>query len=222
MKALKFLGIALLACGLMFTSCKKDDKTANNSSSSETPGGGSGGGQTTPDGSTVTFNGVKWTAATVQGQYLPDYEVWDVYSFKVENAGAQDFPYADVCMGSGTNTGTFTATIDVNSGELDNEDFRYIEYYKDRRLTDQTYYYGDWWIKTGTVKVTAFDATSLKMTANVNATMFDAYEALVDQVGIDAAGTAPMIVDMKNIVLEDGSAAKGMKHYNNAKLTVAR
>ena len=105
---------------------------------------------------------------------------------------------------------------------MDSEDFYYIEYYKDTRLTDGNYYYGDWWIKNGTVKVTAFDATSLKMTANVNATMFDAHAALVEQQGVDAAATAPMVVDMNNITLEVATTKDVVKRHVNTKLTAVK
>ena len=42
MKALKFLGIALLACGLMFTSCKKDNPQPSNNNTTVRVGRGKG------------------------------------------------------------------------------------------------------------------------------------------------------------------------------------
>ena len=80
MKALKFLGIALLACGLMFTSCKKDNpQPSNNTSSSETPGGGTnpgggdnpggGGGQTVTEKITVSFDGNTWEPGFINRNY---------------------------------------------------------------------------------------------------------------------------------------------------------
>ena len=66
MKALKFLGIALLACGLMFTSCKKDNPKPsdnNSSSNSETPGGG----ETPTNGAKINFTGdnTTWNANNI-------------------------------------------------------------------------------------------------------------------------------------------------------------
>ena len=49
MKALKFLGIALLACTMMCVSCKKDEPKPDDNTT-DNPGGG---GQTTPDGTTI-------------------------------------------------------------------------------------------------------------------------------------------------------------------------
>jgi hypothetical protein len=62
----------------------------------------------------------------------------------------------------------------------------------------------------------------MTMNANVNATMFDAAEALIDGAGIDGATTAPLAVNMMNIEL---SAAKNSINLNkkvNGKLSVAR
>ncbi|MBP5650807.1 MAG: hypothetical protein J6X01_07020 [Bacteroidales bacterium] len=224
MKALRFLGIALLACSMMFVSCKKDNPKPDNNTT-DNPGGG--GGQTTPDGgATVTFDGTAWDAAGLNGLYFEDYAAWQVYAFKVENATATDFPYALVCMKN--TTAPQTGTIDPQSLEIDNDNFYYIEYYKDRRLQSTSStgvtYYGDWWFKTGTVTVSAFDATSLKLKANVNVTMFDAYQALVGETatGIEAASTAPMIVDMNNIQLQVPSTKGTLKRHADSKLTVAR
>ena len=46
MKALRFLGIALLACSMMFVSCKKDKPQPDNSTSQQQQGGQGGGGDT--------------------------------------------------------------------------------------------------------------------------------------------------------------------------------
>lgn len=153
----------------------------------------------------VTFNNGVWDASSIQAKYYSDDQSWDVYSMQTQGS----LPIADVATGllSGSATGTAGS-----NGSLDNESLYWIEYYNETYLQDQStgYYYGDYWAKNATVAVSAFDATALTLTSNVNATMFSAYEAFVADagaVGVDAASTAPMTVNMTNIEL---TAAKGM------------
>lgn len=166
------------------------------------------------NGVKVAFNGTEWTAGTISAKYYASYSAYDVYSMQDPNG--QSYPIADVCSyaTSGSNSDTY------GDNGWENSVFSYLEYYKDQYLSDGTYQYGDWWGKTATINVTAFDATALTISANVNATMFDAATALCgdDATGIDAAPTAPMTVTMANVAMESSKAA--MKKFNGQKLSV--
>ena len=171
----------------------------------------------------VTFSGSPWDAASIQGAYLASYSAWDVYAEKV----AEDYPKADVAMFTGTATGSHTDAVDPETAFLSTRgsEFGWVDYYYDSYLYDENNNtYGDWWAKTATVNVKAFDATALTMTADVNATMFDAAEALIDGAGIDGATTAPMVVNVKNITLTATSTKSGVNFGKkvSGKLSVAR
>ena len=84
----------------------------------------------------------------------------------------------------------------------------YIEYYHRTKLDDGVYYYGDWWAKSVTMNVTAFDATAMTISATVNAVMFDAKSALIDGVGVAAAETKAMTLIANQVAMTDGEAAK--------------
>ena len=150
------------------------------------------------DGVTVTFNGTTWQASYINGIWYGEYGIWDVYASQTQG----QFPAADIA--TSIMSGTSTATADNQNGGLDGY-FNWVEYYNETSLTDGTNYYGDWWAKNVTCTVSSFDATSLTLTANVNATMFSAYDAFINQTGVDAASTAPMTVDIVNVTL--GTAA---------------
>ena len=151
----------------------------------------------------VAFNGSNWEANSIQAAYYTDYGIWDVYAMETQG----NLPIADVA--TAVLSGSSTGTADEN-GSLDG-DLNWIEYYNETYLQDGNgTYYGDYWAKNATVTVSAFDATALTITSNVNATMFSALEAFVASagaVGVDAASTASMTVNINSV---DMSAAKGM------------
>jgi hypothetical protein len=119
------------------------------------------------------------------------------------------FPHIDIIATSETGTHTETAG---EQGFMIGETFYGVDYYAETYLfsvnqtTGDTSYYGDWWAKTATINTTNFDATGLTITTVVNATMFDALDALVNHVGIENAATKTMTVTVGNCSL---SAAKG-------------
>ena len=151
----------------------------------------------------VTFNNGVWDASSISTRWYTDYAMWDVYSMQTEG----NLPIADVA--TYIVSGSSSATASSENGELGG-DFGWVEYYNETYLQDGNgTYYGDYWGKNITCNVTAFDATALTLSANVNGTMFSALEAFVASagaVGVDAASTAPMTVNMTNIEL---TAAKG-------------
>ena len=97
MKALKFLGIALLACTMMCVSCKKDNPkpataTTTNPSGGDNPGGG---GQTTTDPITITFDGESWTPELINRNMYINYEGQNYNSFDLYRTAESYFPSTD-------------------------------------------------------------------------------------------------------------------------------
>lgn len=166
----------------------------------------------------VTFNGNSWTAGDYAGRFysgtMQDGSPYSGWIVSAAQTAGSAYPTCDVATLTGTNTGTFSAQASSSNGGLGGGDFNYIEYYNETSLTDGTYTYGDWWAKTATLNITAFDATALTLSSNLNATMFDAYNAFVDQAGVDAAPTAPMTDVITNVTLE---SSKGVTLKNGAK-----
>ena len=151
----------------------------------------------------VAFSGSNWEASAITARYYTSADVWDVYSMQTDG----ELPIADVA--TSILSGSASANASSSNGQLDNESFNWVEYYDATYLTDGSNYYGDYWAKNVTCAVTAFDATALTISANVNATMFSALEAFVESagaVGVDAASTAPMTVNIIQIGL---NSAKG-------------
>lgn len=268
MKALRFLGVAILACSMLFVSCKKDKQytitvNSNNAEWGTVTGGGTfaenatatltatakegykfvkwqDGNTTNPrtitvtkdetytatfeqaatpvtDGVTVTFENNTWTAQAIQGMYAQSYQLYDIMAFV--DATGENFPIVDVCAYK-TTTGSESDTYDEENGWV-NEVLSYLEYYKEYKLNDQQgLEYGDWWGKTATVNVSAFDATALTMSASVNAVMFSAYEAYVQGIGMAEAPTTNMVVSMGNIQLENYSGKATLKKSFKGKLSV--
>lgn len=169
----------------------------------------------------VTFNTDIYDAGAYNGVYTALYNAWEVTAAKTNG----NYPYADVAMYTGTSTGSHTDQVE-NDGQFAQEsDFGWVEYYLEGYVYFQDApdtHYGDWWAKNATVKVTAFDATALNMTANVNATMFDVIGAFGEGgTGLDAAPTVPMILDMTSIDLQSSKGFTPKKH-KSGKLVAAR
>lgn len=279
-KVLSVLCLAILAGGLMFSSCSKKQFTITVKANNDAWGTVTGGGtyedgvtatltatakegyefekwqdgttenprtitvtadetwtaffkekaQPTPptptNGVSVTFNGTNWTAGDYAGQYYSGqmqdgtpYAGWIVSA--AENA--ESYPMLDMATLTGNNTGSYSGSANTSNGGLGG-DFNYVEYYENSYLSDGTYQYGDWWAKSITLNITAFDATSLKVSANANGTMFSALEAFVQSagaVGVDAASTAPMTETISNVTLETSKKGVVLKH-GAKKLVVVR
>lgn len=271
-RLLSVLCMAILAGGMIFTSCTKTwtiTVESNNEAWGTVTGGGSFNDQATAtltatpkagyefekwqDGNTqnprtitvtanetytayfkvaapevkVTFNNGVWNAGDISGRYYTgQYEDGSSYAGWVVSAAqtaGSDFPSADVATLTGKSTGSFSDNANTSNGSLTSGDFNYVEYYEETSLSDGTFSYGDWWAKSITLNITAFDATSLTVSANVSATMFSALEAFVasaGQVGVEAASTAPLTENINNITL---TSSKGsVKHFNGKKLVAVR
>ena len=272
-KVLSVLCMAVLAGGLIFTSCTKKQYTitvkANNDDWGTVTGGGTfDDGATisltaTPndgyrfvkwqDGSTdnplsitvtadetwtayfeeipappaqpgvkVTFNTDNYDAGAYNGVYSSSYNAWQVTAAKING----EYPYADVAMYTGTATGQHTDQATDNGQFSQESDFGWVEYYLEGYVyfeDSPNTHYGDWWAKNATVNVTAFDATALNMSANVNATMFDVIGAFGQGgAGLDGAATAPMTVNMTAISLQNSGKGFTPKKIRSGKLVAAK
>lgn len=212
-KYFKLLGVALIATSLAIVSCEKP---------SEGNDPGTEQGDPTPDpqpdpdpdpepptagaGSiAVNFGGETWEAVTPVGVIYPTNGF--LLAVALSDEQGQAYPRADVCVNAAA-TGTYTDEIDAASRQYTGGVIRYVEYYQNTALTDGTYNYGDWWAKSMTMNITAFDATAMTMSTTVNAVMFDAYAALVEGQGIAAAGTETMVFVANALPMVDGEQAK--------------
>lgn len=215
-KYFKLLGVALIATSLALVSCKEDPQ-GNSDPGTENPDPGTnppddpgtGGGGTTPDAPAgsiaVNFGGETWEAVTPVGVIYPTNGF--LLAVALSDEQGQAYPRADVCVNAAA-TGTYTDEIDAASRQYTGGVIRYVEYYQNTALTDGTYNYGDWWAKSMTMNITAFDATAMTMSTTVNAVMFDAYAALVDGLGIEAADTETMVFVANALQMVDGEQAK--------------
>lgn len=208
-KYFKFLGVALIAMSMALVSCEEPTEGNDPGTENQDPGTNP---QPDPDpdpepptagaGSiAVTFGGESWEAVTAVGAFYPTNGL--VLAVALSDEQGQAYPRADVCVYAAA-TGTYTDEMDVASGQYTGGVISYVEYYQNTALTDGTYNYGDWWAKSLTMNITAFDATAMTMSATVNAVMFDAYAALVDQLGIEAADTETMVFVANALQMENG------------------
>jgi hypothetical protein len=155
----------------------------------------------------VTFNNGVWDANTIQGRYYTSQGAWDIFSCKTTS---QEYPMSDIAAFA-TATGNYT-DVTTDGQNYNNGVVAWAEYYNETSLVDgNNTYYGDWWAKDFNLTVSAFDATALKMSNTVSATMFNAKEAFVDGVGFENASTAPMTVNMTNVEMTPSNSKAGMK-----------
>ena len=209
-KYFKFLGVALIAMSMALVSCEEPNGTNGGDETEQ--------GDPTPDpqpdpdpdpepptagaGSiAVNFGGETWEAVTPVGVIYPTNGF--LLAVALSDEQGQAYPRADVCVNAAA-TGTYTDEIDAASRQYTGGVIRYVEYYQNTALTDGTYNYGDWWAKSMTMNITAFDATAMTMSTTVNAVMFDAYAALVDGLGIEAADTETMVFVANALQMENG------------------
>ena len=251
-KLLSVICMALLAGGMIFTSCTKQwtvTVKANNDAWGTVTGGGTYADQATATisaspaqgyqfakwddgvkdnprtitvtanatytavfeaaapGVKVTFNNSVWDANSIYGAYFTERSAWDIYSCKTTS---QEYPKADIATYA-TQPGNYAASTN-NGQNYDNDILLWAEYYNQTTLVDTNNNpYGDWWAKTFNLTVNSFDATALVMSATTSATMFNAKEAFVDNVGFANASTAPMTVNMTNVEMTPNNSKADLK-----------
>jgi len=163
------------------------------------------------EGTKVTFNGASWNAnPAASHMYLVNTSNGTVCGERASStADGTTYPLADAFWFAGAGVGTYTDNTS-DGMNYSNNVINYVEYYETTGLQNQQGdKFGDWWAKSATITVSAFDATSMDLGANVNATMFNAEAAFVGEsaVGFAAAPTAPMVVDMYGTMT---AASKGV------------
>lgn len=205
-KYFKLLGIALLATSMAFVSCGDDGDDTTDPGTGTNPPVVDPQPDPEPGSAVVTFGDNTWTPYMAASIYYPTYGVMGVVAISEETG--EGYPRADVYVYA-DGVGTYTDELNAEGNAYTNEVINYVEYYDDNALDDGTYLYGDWWAKTMTMNVTAFDATAMTMSANVNAVMFDAEAVFYDGVAYEEAELQTMIVAAEGIELINGKAAKG-------------
>jgi hypothetical protein len=159
------------------------------------------------EGIKVTFNGASWTGDPTSSYLLT---LSGVTGGRASSTATGDsYPLADAFWNK-AEAGTFTDNTS-DGMNYNNSVVNYVEYYEDAVLQDnQNNKYGDWWAKSVTINVKTFDATSLSLGAEVDATMFDAEGAFVDDLGFDAAPTTSMKMNLYGTM----QTAKGLVVLN--------
>lgn len=147
-------------------------------------------------GVNVNFNGTHWTVHDVTGLYDSVQCLWKLYA-----QAHTVLPIIDIA--SSATEGSIHATADT-SGNLNSDKIKWIEYYHYTFMQDPQSgaIHGDYWAKSATIDVSVFDATDLTLSSNIIATMFNAYEAFIDTMGVDSASTVEMMVDIRQLKLD--------------------
>ena len=215
MKALRFLGILLLAGTMMCVSCKKDEPKPDDNTT-ENPGGGGGenpgggGGQTVTEKITVTFDGETWEPGYINQNYDYPYEGAHYNMFDLWIEDGNYLPSSDG-----------TLALDANS----DQPYR-MNYYKETGYNLNTtdggqIAVGDWaWLGSNyndpkTVTGMAFDATTFVASYKVVAPMIDVLAYFQDNETV----VKNLTVQYQNVTLvpyEEGS--KGLNNQKFGKI----
>lgn len=167
MKINKLLIFFTLVATLLFTSsCHKHDDNTDDSNS------------TVASTMSVKFGSANaWTAKTVKGNF--------------NTAGNRVFLYAYPTVESTAIPGLFlqlkseTGTINVSESNfnpmVNANATQFIEYFENQLITLNNVCYGDWWVKSGTVTISAIDRSKMTMTATLNLNMFNAQQRYITQ-----------------------------------------
>ena len=157
MKTLRFLGIALLACSMMFVSCKKDNPQPDNSTSQEQQGNGDnqGGGEETP-GVYVTFGSESWTVGDFSADVatFASFNTMMIWLAKNENS----YPQVQSCMQNAVGS-----TSEVSEQ-------RYVIYMENQNDVNENGF-PNWQSKSLNSNVTAIDLTAHQVSATVTGSL---------------------------------------------------
>ena len=162
----------------------------------------------------VTFGTTVWDAQYINAQYSASQ---DAMVIAATSTTASD-SYPQIVLGMETIAeGTVTGTPDINFAESTaSRGNPYLWYFTE---ADRCYITlggvqtGDWWDKTVTVNVTAFDATNLTISLVANATMGDFIAAFENNGDWAGTETCDMTIQATNLSL---SAAKGASIFSKA------
>lgn len=206
MKALRFLGIALLACSMMFVSCKKDEPKPDDSTAQQQQGGGDnpggGGGQTVTEKITVNFDGETWEPGFINQNYYYDYQGTPLCLYDNWIEEGNYYPSTDGYI-----------VLDASADQP-----YQMNYYKETGYTLNTtdggqVQVGDWaWLNSNyndpkTVTNVAFDANTLVASFKVVAPMIDIYEYFGNNQNVVVKN---LTVQYQNVTLSPYQATKGL------------
>ncbi len=146
----------------------------------------------------VTFKGSEWEAGDIGGEYYVGNQTgWRVAAAPVST---HEFPKAE-CAAYVTTVGRYSDAT-TNGYDYQNNIISDFEYYEsDVLFGEDGVIHGDWWAKSVDLRISAFDANNMRISATASATMFNAIEAFVDGVGIDNATTTTTTMKIINITL---------------------
>lgn len=175
----KFLGIAVLACGMM-VACTKDDPETNPTNDN----GGNGGNDNPPattSSAKVTLGSISWDVALATA-YTNNYESYGLVEYMLCKTTAQEYPFVDMMIAA--NPGTYSAQAELGQADgytyygwqsMDIYDINYFEatIFQQQTQSGGTIYRGDWRPVTASLSVSAFDLNTLAATYELNATMYD-------------------------------------------------
>lgn len=199
----KFLGIAVLACGMM-VSCGKDNPEEGTDTTPVNP---------QPQNTTsakVTLGTISWDAAIAE-VFTGNYDQYSLNEYYLYKTSKQEFPFIEMMMQATPGTYNATATLgQADAGytyygwqSMDIYDLNYFEanVFQSQTSSGQTVYRGDWRPVSADLTVTSFDLNSLTASYNLTATMYDYaswYQDLVTNA--EDADTKDLTVAVNNYV----------------------
>lgn len=148
----------------------------------------------------VTFKGSEWESKGIKGEItmIADKMTWKIAAGSVS---VYEFPRIE-CAAFTTDVGQYS-DMTTDGYHFQNGIVNFIEYYESDVVQGvDGEIHGDWWAKNVDLQVKAFDPNSLMLSGVINATMFNAYEAFTEGVGIENATSTNMIVEINDIMLE--------------------
>lgn len=177
----KMMGVALLAGAMLFTACKKDEETTT----------------TTPaeiaDGATINFDGATWTSNIATA--VTQNNVLQITAYKVQGQ------YPGIQVKTTAEEGTVNGTVAENADDY-GLTFDPVNTAVNYFAAEMVESYGDWEPLTYTIKVSKFDATNFKLTAEVSAQMFNYKSYYNDEVtSINNAAKKNLTATFGNITL---------------------
>ena len=187
---------------------------------------GGGGSSTT----SVTFGSSTWSNVYPNTQYgIKYYTAYDVLAGNLFENTNYNYPYIYMQIGDPS---VGTTSMPVGDDGYISGNYNVLEYYENTSLMSvsngDTTYYGDWWGKSATVTFASLDLNAHTANLTVNATMFDAYGAFINDEGIDGASTRNLVISLPNLTFTQASkavhAVQGMRQRQVAPgtLRVAR
>ncbi len=125
-------------------------------------------------GVSVTYGSTNWNAQYINGQYSPSQKAFIIATTQATDPQSYPKAYIGFQWEGDATTGSFNGTSTVNVEESTaTKGNPYMWYFTsaDNAMTLGGNPCGDWWDKTMTLNITAFDATALTISLVANATM---------------------------------------------------